>query len=110
PGSARIGCVISGRKIGMQRVNVVRYTAKPGRADENEALSRAVFAELKAKAPGRIGYAVFRQGEDFLHLFVNFDGVDAGMLVDLAKFKAFSQGGPERWTAEPDIQRYDMAL
>jgi len=94
----------------MQRVTVVRYTTKPGRADENEALSRAVFSELRAKAPDSIGYAVFRQGQDFLHLFVNFDGVDAGMLVDLPKFKAFSQGGPDRWTAEPDIQRYDMAL
>ena len=94
----------------MQRVTVVRYTTRPGRADENEALSKAVFAELKTKAPEGIGYAVFRQGEDFLHLFVNFEGVDAGMLVDLPKFKAFSEGGPDRWTAEPDIQRYDMAL
>ena len=33
----------------MQRVTVVRYTTKPGRADENEKLSRAVFAELKGK-------------------------------------------------------------
>jgi hypothetical protein len=31
----------------MQRVTLVRYTAKPDRAAENEKLSRAVFAQLR---------------------------------------------------------------
>jgi hypothetical protein len=42
--------------------------------------------------------------------FVNFEGVGAGMLVDLPKLKRSAKGGPDRWTAEPDIQRYDMDL
>jgi len=35
----------------MQRVTLVRYTAKPDRADENETLARAVFADLRTAAP-----------------------------------------------------------
>ena len=31
----------------MPRITLVRYTAKPDRAQENEALSRAVFKELE---------------------------------------------------------------
>ena len=31
----------------MQRLTFVRYTVKPDRIAENEALSRAVFAELR---------------------------------------------------------------
>jgi hypothetical protein len=52
-------------------VTLVRYTAKPDRADENEALSRAVFKELKAMAPAHVTYALFRNGLEFAHLFVN---------------------------------------
>ena len=35
----------------MQRVTLVRYTTKPDRAAENEALSRAVFAQLRTAPP-----------------------------------------------------------
>ena len=35
----------------MQRVTVVRYTTKPDHTAENEALSRAVFAQLRSAPP-----------------------------------------------------------
>jgi hypothetical protein len=46
----------------MQRGTIVRYTAKPDRADENEALSRAEFAELREKDPSGIADALYRAG------------------------------------------------
>ena len=94
----------------MQRVTLVRYTTKPGLADENEALSRAVFAELKAKAPAHIAYALFRDGPDFVHLFVNAQSEDASALVELPAFKAYAKDVAERCEAPPDQLRLRVRL
>jgi hypothetical protein len=53
----------------MQRVTMVRYTTKPDQGATNEALSRAVFPQLKAAAPEGIAYALFRDGNEFIHVF-----------------------------------------
>ncbi len=89
----------------MQRVTMVRYTAKPERADENEALSRAVFAELREKRPPGIAYTLCRTGDEFVHVFINFDADESESLTDLPSFRAFSASGQERWTAPPDVVR-----
>jgi quinol monooxygenase YgiN len=94
----------------MQRVTIVRYTTKPGRADENEALVRAVFAELRSEPQQPFAYALLRDGDDFLHLFLNLVEDDASGLVDRESFKAFSQSGPERWIGQPDVIRRGMRL
>lgn len=94
----------------MQRVTIVRYTTKPGRADENERLSRAVFDELNAKGAKGLAYGLFRDGEDFLHLFVNFAADDAAALTELPSFKAFVADGAERWIAPPEQVRMAMSL
>lgn len=94
----------------MQRVTIVRYTAKPGQAEENERLSRAVFDELDAKAPGGMAYSLFRKGDDFVHLFVNFEEDDASVVTELPTFKAFIDGGAERWVAPPEQMRLGMNL
>jgi hypothetical protein len=51
-------------------VTIVRYTTKPERADENQALIERVFAELAASAPDGLRYASFRQadGVSFVHV------------------------------------------
>ncbi len=94
----------------MQRVTVVRYTAKPGCANENETLARAVFADLRASPPSDIAYALMRNGDDFLHLFVNLAGDDASAVVELPSFKAFTEHGATRWTAPPEQQRHVLQL
>ena len=94
----------------MQRVTVVRYPVKADRAAENEALSRAVFAELRAKAPAHVGYAVFRKGPDFLHVFINLRDEDAEVLTGLSSFKAFSEAAGERYASPPEVMRSDMEL
>jgi hypothetical protein len=49
---------------------VVRYQAKPDRADENQRLIEAVFAELDARQPEGFTYQVFRleDGVSFVHV------------------------------------------
>jgi hypothetical protein len=94
----------------MQRATIVRYTTKPGRADENEALARAVFAELGRKPRQPFAYALLRNGDEFLHLFLNLEGDDADGVVELQSFKAFTAGGAERWIAPPELVRHSMQL
>ena len=89
----------------MQRVTTVRYTAKADRADENEALSRAVFAELRQKRPPGIAYTLCRTGDEFMHVFINFNADESESLTELPSFKAFSASGPDRWTAPPEVVR-----
>ena len=59
----------------MQRVTMVRYTTKPGHAAENEALSRAVFAQLRSVSP---------EGALFIEMLHREAGVALhfGMIVD----------------------------
>lgn len=94
----------------MQRVTIVRYTTKPELADENERLSRAVFDEVAAKRLKGVAYGLFRDGADFLHLFVNFEADDAEVLTELPTFKAFIKDGAERWVAPPEQTRAGMVL
>ena len=89
----------------MQRVTFVRYAAKPDRADENEALSRAVFAELRERRTAGVAYAVCRTGDEFVHVFINFNADEAGSVTDLASFKAFAAEGPDRHAAPAEIVR-----
>lgn len=94
----------------MQRVAFVRYTTKPHRADENEVLSRAVFDELRATAPDNMAYALFRDGNDFVHLFINVKDDDSSALTELPSFKAYVKGISERCTAEPEVIRASTRL
>jgi hypothetical protein len=94
----------------MQRVTMVRYTAKPDRADENEALSRAVFAELRAKTPPGVAYALCRAGDDFTHVFINFGADESEPVTGLASFKAFEHNASARWLAPPDATRLSVEV
>ncbi len=80
---------------------LVRYTAKPDKADENQRLSTAVFGELQEKAPAGLRYAVFRLPDDtFVHLASLEDG--ATPLSALESFRAFSTGVRERCAVPPE--------
>jgi hypothetical protein len=94
----------------MPRVTVVRYIVKPEYADENEALARAVFAELEELKPQGVSYALFRDGRAFLHLFVNARADDADVLTGLPAFKAYQAQIGERCENPPDVQRSAMTL
>ena len=94
----------------MPRVTLVRYTAKSDRANENEALSRAVFAELHRTTPVNVAYGLFRKGDDFVHLFVNLDNDDSSAVTELPTFKAFSKDADSRYVAPPQVERLSLEL
>lgn len=94
----------------MQRVTLVRYPTKPDRAAENEALARAVFAELQAAAPDHVAYALFRDGLDFVHLFINTQADDSSPLTELPSFKAYRKDLAGRCAVPPEPMRLSLNL
>jgi hypothetical protein len=73
------------------RTIVVRYQAKPERADENQRLIEAVFAELNDREPEGFTYKVFRleDGVSFVHVVIEHDVDEPESLQDVAAFQAF---------------------
>lgn len=94
----------------MPRVTIVRYTTKPGCAQENEALSRAVYGELRRETPPHIAYALFRGGDEFLHLFVNTRDDSSDPVTELPTFKAFQKGILSRCVEPPQATRVSLDL
>lgn len=94
----------------MQRVTVVRYTTKPERSAENEALSRAVFAQLRSAPPEGVAYALLRDGNEFIHVFLNLKVDDAAVLTELPAFKTFQQDIKERCDVQPNATRLAATL
>ena len=77
---------------------LIRYRARPDRADENQRLIEDVFRELHAKAPASVRYLVLRLSDGtFCHLVE--DG--AKVVPNLDAFAAFQHGGADRRLDEP---------
>ncbi|MCU1356306.1 MAG: hypothetical protein JWM89_1724 [Acidimicrobiales bacterium] len=71
---------------------VVRYQAKPDRADENQQLIEAVFADLEARKPEGFTYKALRleDGVSFVHVVIEHDDVEhRDSLQDVPAFQAF---------------------
>jgi hypothetical protein len=83
---------------------VVRYQAKPERADENQKLIEAVFADLEARAPEGFTYKVFRleDGVSFVHVVIEHDDVEKpDSLQDVPAFQAFVTDIADRCDVPP---------
>ena len=86
------------------KATVVRYQAKPDRADENQKPIEAVFAELEERAPEGFTYKVFRleDGVSFVHVVIEHDDVDnPDSLQDVPAFQAFVAGIADRCDVPP---------
>jgi hypothetical protein len=94
----------------MQRVTMVRYTTKPDHTVENETLSRAVFAQLRSAPPAGVAYALFRDGNEFVHVFLNLKADESAPVTELAAFKAFEKGVVERCEVPPKATRLAAQL
>jgi hypothetical protein len=78
------------RKVQVMKTIVVRYQVKPERAEENQQLIEAVFAQLDEREPEGFTYKVFRleDGVSFLHVMIeHHDGADS--LQAVPAFQAF---------------------
>ena len=73
------------------KTTVVRYQAKPDRADENQKLIEAVFADLEEREPDGFTYKVFRieDGVSFIHVVIEHDVEDPDSLQAVPAFQAF---------------------
>jgi hypothetical protein len=79
---------------------IVRYRVKPGRAEQNAELVRAVYAELAEVAPPDFRYATFRDGDAFTHVaFGDFQ------LSEVEAFRRFTEDIGERCDEPPQTQR-----
>ncbi len=74
---------------------VVRYRPKADRADENQSLVEAVFAELAAADPGGVRYATLRLADGtFVH--IADVAADPNPLGNIAAFAEFQKDIAER--------------
>ncbi|MPZ85833.1 MAG: hypothetical protein GEV28_37830 [Actinophytocola sp.] len=81
---------------------MIRYRTHPEKAEENQKLVEAVFAELAEKAPEGLRYMVFRlaDGVSFTHLVISEEG--GASLGDLTAFTQFTEGVGERAAVPPE--------
>jgi hypothetical protein len=86
------------------KATVVRYRTKPDRADENQRLVEAVFAELEDRRPGGFTYTVLRleDGVSFVHVVVEHDVDRPSSLADVAAFQAFVADVADRCEVAPE--------
>jgi hypothetical protein len=82
---------------------VVRYQTKAERADENQQLIEAVFADLEARQPEGFTYKVFRleDGVSFVHVVVEHDVEAPDSLQDVPAFQAFVRDIADRCDVPP---------
>jgi len=82
---------------------VVRYEAKPERADENQRLIEAVFGELAEREPEGFTYKVFRldDGVTFIHVVIEHEVDEPDSLQDVPAFQAFVAGIADRCDVPP---------
>lgn len=82
---------------------VVRYQAKPERAEENQRLIETVFAELEEREPEGFTYKVFRleDGVSFVHVVIEHDVADPDSLQDVPAFQAFVADIADRCDVPP---------
>jgi hypothetical protein len=87
----------------MMATIVVRYQAKPDRADENQQLIEAVFAELSEREPEGFTYKVFRlvDGVTFIHVVIEHDCEDSESLQTMPAFQAFVADIDDRCEVPP---------
>ena len=86
---------------------VVRYQTKPERADENQRLIEAVFAELDDRQPDGFTYKVFRleDGVSFIHVVIEHDIDSPESLQDVPAFQSFVDDIADRCDIPPVATR-----
>jgi hypothetical protein len=91
------------------RAVMVRYKVKPGRAEENEALVRAVYRELDERQPAGFRYATFKLDDrlTFVHLAWVETTDGPGPLPELPAFQRFQAAIRERCDEPPVVSRLD---
>ncbi|HVO53498.1 MAG TPA: hypothetical protein VMT37_03705 [Solirubrobacterales bacterium] len=82
---------------------MIRYKVKPGLAEENEALVRAVYEELAQAQPPAMKYSTHRleDGRSFVHLHES--GPGAPEMGEFAAFREFQREVRDRCEEPPVV-------
>lgn len=83
------------------RLAIVRYRVKPDRVEEHEVLVRAVFDELRERAPAGLRYAASKQTDGVSFVHSAFLDAEDNPLPRLVSFRAFVQHIAERCDEPP---------
>jgi len=91
-------------------VTVVRYTTRPERADENQALVEKVFGELAEHRPEGLRYATFRleDGVTFVHVASTDTADGSNPLATTAAFGEFQQQIGDRCESGPLVMSAEV--
>jgi len=83
---------------------MVRYKTSEAQADANEALVRAVFEELRSRAPRGLRYASYRLPDrvTFVHI-ATVETTGEHPLTSLPSFKAFQKEIKDRCVEPPVV-------
>lgn len=83
---------------------MVRYKTSDATGETNAKLVRAVFEELRARAPGGIRYTSYRlaDGVTFVHI-ASVETPDENPLTALPSFKAFQSQLKDRCVEPPVV-------
>jgi hypothetical protein len=84
---------------------MVRYKVKPDRAEENEALVRAVYDELQRSAPAGLAYATFVLEDDVSFVHIATHDEEDNPLSHVAAFARFQQDVRDRCEEPPVVSR-----
>jgi hypothetical protein len=83
---------------------IVRYRVKPGRAEENAGLVRAVYAELAERRPPGFRYATYLADDGVTFVHVAFTDADhEPPLPQLPAFRRFTDAIAERCDEPPQV-------
>lgn len=85
---------------------MIQYRVKPELVAENQAAIRRVYEQLQREAPAGLRYATFvlEDGVTFVHV-VSVETADGeNPILELAAFKAFTEGVRTRWE-KPAVSR-----
>jgi len=87
------------------KATVVRYQTQSDRADENQQLIEAVFAELERRQPEGFTYQVFRfeDGVSFMHIVIEHDVENPESLQDVPAFQTFVASIADRCEVLPEF-------
>lgn len=82
---------------------IVRYKVKPGEAELNERLVKAVYEELHDAKPAGFRYATFRLDDGLSFTHIAFQEGDENPLSAIKAFAAFTDNIADRCEIPPQV-------
>jgi len=82
---------------------IVRYKVKPGQAELNEQLVKAVYEELRETKPAGFRYATFRLDDGLSFTHISFAEGDDNPLAHSKAFAKFTDNIADRCEIPPQV-------